>query len=245
MIEPPDGRTLVIIPALNEEESLPGVLRELASEAPWCNVLVVDDGSVDGTADAARRAGVLVARLPFNIGVGGALRTGFRYAIAQGYDRAIQLDADGQHDPSQIGRLMSALECGADLVLGSRFATHSSSYRVGRLRGGGMRVLRLAVQLLSGHAFSDTSSGFRAFSRPMLEFFARTYPVEYMDSVEALLLACYAGYRVVETPVAMRERSGGQPSNRNLHLIYHYVRLLIVMLTKASMRNRSLYRTVA
>lgn len=101
-----------------------------------------------------------------------------------------------------------------------------------------MGVLRVALNLLAGHRFTDTSSGFRAFSRPMLDFFAHTYPVEYMDSVEALLLAVYAGFTVVGTPVVMHRRAAGVPSNRNVKLLYHYVRLLLVLLTMTSLRNR-------
>ena len=234
-------RTLVIIPAWNEEEALPAVLAELETAVPDFDVLVVDDGSTDATSAVARAAGVPVARLPFNVGTGGALRTGFRYAVDHGYDRAVQFDADGQHDPGEIHSLLEALDAGAGMVIGSRFATREASYKVGRVRSGGMRFLRLAVHLLSGRTFSDTSSGFRAFSRPVLEFFSRNYPSEYLsDTVEALLLACYAGFEVAETPVRMRERSGGSPSNRNLRLLYHYVRLLIVMASTATIRRRGI-----
>jgi glycosyltransferase involved in cell wall biosynthesis len=238
-------RTLVIIPAYNEEGTLGAVLDELASTVPRFDVLVVSDGSTDGTAAVSRRARVPVAELPFNLGIGGALRTGFRYAVAHGYDRAVQFDADGQHDPQEIARLTAALDAGADMVVGNRFGGEEHSYSVGRLRWGAMRLLRLAIQVLAGRTFSDTSSGFRAFSRPMLEFFARTYPVEYMDSVEALLLACYAGFRVDEVPTTMRERSGGEPSNRSLRLLYHYLRLLIVIVSSASLRGRAIGRATA
>lgn len=231
-------RTLIVIPAWNEEAALPAVLRELARRVPEHDVLVVDDGSTDATARVARAMGVPVASLPFNLGIGGALRTGFRYAVQHGYDRAVQFDADGQHDPDSIATLLDALDAGADLVVGSRFASEEHEYAVSPVRGTAMRLLRVAVSLLARQRFTDTSSGFRAFSRPMLEYFARTYPVEYMDSVEALLLACYAGFRVVELPVAMRHRVAGAASNRNLKLLYHYVRLLIVMLSQAPLRRR-------
>jgi len=232
--------TLVILPALNEEAALTGVLKELARDCPELDVLVVDDGSTDGTADVARTEGVPVAVLPFNLGVGGALQTGFRYAVAHGYRRAIQFDADGQHDPSQVPALLAALDDGADLVIGSRFAApeQGAEYDVGRLRGGAMAVLRVAVRILSGRSFSDTSSGFRAFSAPLLDFYAASYPNEYLgDTVEALLMACQAGYTVVEVPVTMRVRAAGTPSTQNLRLIYHYLRALVSLLSRAPIRR--------
>ena len=238
------ARTLVIIPAFNEEESLPAVLAALRRGAPQHDVLVVDDGSGDGTAAAARAAGVMVARLPFNLGVGGALRTGFRFAARHGYQRAVQFDADGQHDVAALDDLLEELDRGADVVVGSRFAGGRDEYRTGPVRGGAMSVLRLALSLLSGQSFTDTSSGFRAYSRRVIEYFADAYPLEYLsDTVESLLLACYAGFNVVEVPVTMRERSGGVPSNRNVRLIYHYVRLLLVLLAMASLRQRRTART--
>src|SRR5581483_10820837 len=174
---------------------------------------------------------------PFNLGVGGALRTGFRFAVADGYDRAVQLDADGQHDPADIATLLAKLDEGADLVIGSRFAGDNVTYEVGHVRGGGMRFLRFAVRLLAGRTILDTSSGFRAFSRPLLEDFAHDYPVEYLgDTVEALLLAIHRGFEVTEVPVSMRTRSQGVPSSRNFRLLYHYVRLVIVLASSAHLR---------
>jgi glycosyltransferase involved in cell wall biosynthesis len=228
-----DPRTLIIIPALDEAAALPGVLADLRAAVPTCDVLVVDDGSVDDTAAVAEEAGATVARLPFNLGIGGALRTGFRFALRNGYERAVQFDADGQHDATEIARLIQGLDDGADMVIGGRFVGEEISYDVGRVRSGAMRLLRLAVTVLAGRRFSDTSSGFRAFSRPVLELFARKYPAEYMDSVEALLLACYAGFDVVEVPTRMRQRQAGSASNRSFKLVYHYLRLLIVMAATA------------
>jgi glycosyltransferase involved in cell wall biosynthesis len=231
-------RTLVIIPALNEEDSLPGVLADLAAQWPDLDVLVVDDGSRDRTADVARDAGVMVAPLPYNLGIGGALRTGFRYALRAGYQRAVQFDADGQHDPAEITKLLAVLDEGADMAVGSRFAGEKNDYSVGRVRRRAMTLLRFTLRVLSGRSFSDTSSGFRAFNRETLVLFATTYPVEYMDSVEALLIAVYAGLRVVEVPIQMHDRVAGTASNRNFKLIYHYLRLFVVLLSSASRRGR-------
>lgn len=236
----PGGKPpLVIVPALNEEAALPGVLATLREQVPWADVLVVDDGSTDGTADLARAAGVGVASLPFNLGIGAALRTGFSFAVRQGYQQAVQLDGDGQHDPASIPRLLAALDGGADMVVGSRFAETTSAYVVGSTRRRAMRFMGLAIRIVSGTTFTDVTSGYRAFSRPVLEFFARAYPAEYMESTESLLLALDAGFRVAEVPVTMRPRAGGRPSQRKVRLPYHYVRLLVVIATSWSRRSNS------
>jgi glycosyltransferase involved in cell wall biosynthesis len=229
--------TIAIIPAFNEEEALPGVLAELHETVPELDVVVISDGSRDRTADVARAAGVHVVELPYNLGIGGALQTGFRFAARGGWRRAVQFDADGQHDAAQIVALLGALDGGADLVIGSRFTRPDGRYRVGRTRGRAMGAMRVAVRLLSGRRFTDTSSGFRAFSADLVAYFADTYPSEYMDSVEALLLALRAGFSVVEVPVTMRERQAGQASHRRVRLVYHFVRLAVVLLSSASRRR--------
>lgn len=230
-VEPPaqHGRTIIIIPAWNEEAPLPAVLRDLRTTVPECDVVVVSDGSTDATAQVAHAGGAAVVELPYNLGIGGALRTGFRYAVRNGYQRGVQFDADGQHDSSQIRRLLATLDEGADMAIGSRFAAADGDYQVGKLRGGAMGLLRFTVRRVTKQPFTDTSSGFRAFSRPVLEFFAETYPSEYMESVEALLMAHREGFNVREIPVHMRERQDGTPSNRNIKLLYHYLRLLLVI----------------
>jgi len=220
-------RTAVIIPAFNEVDALPGVLADLATHVPDHHVIVVDDGSTDGTHLAAVAGGATCLRLPFNLGIGGALRLGFRHAVREGYERAYQFDADGQHDASQVGDLLAALD-DADMVIGSRFAS-DRGYRVGRSRGVAMALLRRLVGAISGQRFTDTSSGFRAFRRPVLEFFATEYPMEYMESVEALVLAVRHGFTVREVPVTMRDRTAGTASNRSIRLAYHFIRLLIVL----------------
>jgi glycosyltransferase involved in cell wall biosynthesis len=231
-------RSLAIIPAYNEEEALPGTLAELRDHHPGLDVLVISDGSMDRTAEVARGAGVRVVELPFNLGIGGALRTGFLYATRHGYDAAVQFDADGQHDPTQIPKLLDAIEAGADMVVGSRFTATSAHYDVGGARRSAMRVLQLAVRLLAGKRFSDTSSGFRAFNPRVLEFFSRNYPSEYMESVESLIVANLEGFDVVEVPVDMRNRAAGQPSARRLRLVYHYLRLLLVLGSSARRRPK-------
>jgi glycosyltransferase involved in cell wall biosynthesis len=232
-------RTLVIIPAYNEEDALPGVLKELRTVHPDLDVLVVSDGSSDATAAVAREAGVTVLELPYNLGIGGALRTGFLYAVREGYDRAVQFDADGQHDPNHIDTLLAGLDSGADMVIGSRFAETSAVYDVGNTRRSAMRIIQVAVRLIAGRRYSDTSSGFRGFNRNALTFFSRNYPSEYMESVESLILATVEGLNVVEVPVDMRQRTGGVASSRSIKLVYHYMRLLLVMGAGASRRRRT------
>jgi glycosyltransferase involved in cell wall biosynthesis len=231
--------TLVIIPAYNEEAALPAVLVGVRARFPKFDIVVVDDGSKDRTSEVARVGGAAVVTLPFNLGVGGALRTGFRFAQREGYRRAVQLDADGQHDADEVDGLLAALDGGADLVIGSRFATGAGDYEVGRSRRSAMRLMQQGVRLLSGRTFTDTSSGFRAFGPDALALFADQYPVDFLsDSVEALLAALAAGLNVVEVPVRMNERAGGVPSTKSLKLVYHYLRLLVVM-TAIAPRKRN------
>jgi glycosyltransferase involved in cell wall biosynthesis len=238
---PAHRSTLVIVPAYNEAAVITRTLADLRAARPDLDVVVVDDGSTDDTARLAAESGAVVLSLPFNLGIGGALRTGFRYAVRHGYTRAVQFDADGQHDAAEIATVLAAVDAGADMAVGSRFADResgaSAGYEVGRVRAGAMAVLRLLVGSMSGQRFTDTSSGFRAFSRPMLEFFAAWYPIEYMESVEALLLAAAEGFAVREVPVVMHQRSDGMPSQRRLALLYHFLRVLLVLAVAAPRRR--------
>ena len=214
---------------------MPRVLPELCRELPDLDVVVVSDGSTDETAQLARAAGVAVIELPFNLGIGGALRTGFRYAAKYGYEAAVQFDADGQHDPHSVVRLLDGVAEGGDLVIGSRFmAGGTPTYRIGRVRRVAMKGLELLVRRIIGQHLTDTSSGFRGFSEPMLAYFAEHYPVEYMDSVEALVIAANAGFTLREVPAGISARIGGAPSTRSWRLAYYYVRLVVVLLTSYS-----------
>jgi glycosyltransferase involved in cell wall biosynthesis len=230
-------RVLAIIPALNESATLPDVLASLRTDCPDLDLAVIDDGSTDDTAAVARAGGAAVLRLPYNLGIGGALRTGFRYAVEHDYDAAVQVDADGQHDPASIQLLLDRLDT-ADMVIGSRFAQGPAAYQVGRVRRAAMRMLELTVRLLTGTRYTDTSSGFRAFDRDVIEFFAATYPAEYMESVEALVQANYQGFRVVEVPIDMNERAGGAPSTMHAKLAYHYFRVIVTLLVRAQRRGK-------
>src|SRR5262249_10157700 len=158
----------------------------------------------------ARGAGAVTVTLPFNTGVGGAVRTGLRFAAHHGYERCVVVDADGQHDPSGIAVLTAALDTGADLAVGSRFADPAPTYSVGTTRRAAMRLLGTIVRRITGQPFTDVTSGYRAFNRRAIELFAVQFPSEWLaDTVEVLLIAYAAGYTIVEVPVAMRQRTGG------------------------------------
>ncbi|HSP27188.1 MAG TPA: glycosyltransferase family 2 protein [Ilumatobacteraceae bacterium] len=230
-------RPLAIIPAYNEADAIGATLSELRTVLPDVDVLVVDDGSTDGTAEIVRSCGVAVISLPFNLGIGGALRAGFKWAVRQGYETAFQFDADGQHNPGEVPALLAPLGHGADMVVGSRFHEGEPGYTVGRLRQRAMGSLRVTLRLLVRQSFTDTSSGFRAFNRPILEFFATNYPAEYMESVEALFIACTEGFTVAEVPSQMRMRSAGVPSSRRFRLVYHFLRLYVVLLASVGRRS--------
>jgi glycosyltransferase involved in cell wall biosynthesis len=218
---------LVIVPALDEVGAIAGVVAT-ARRALAAEVVVVDDGSVDGTGDAARAAGGIVLRHPFNLGVGAAVRTGLRYAVENGYEIVLQLDGDGQHDPQEAARLLSRLEQGdVDIVVGSRF---EHGYELSRPRRAVMRLLSRIVSRRLGTLVTDTTSGFRAFAGPAVTYFARVYPADYLsDTVEALLLAGDAGLRVAEVPVHMRRRTTGTASANPVMSAFHVVRLLLVV----------------
>ena len=184
----------MIIPAFNEEAALPSTLAGLAAAQPGAEVVVVDDGSVDGTRSAASTGGARVLSLPFNLGVGSAVRAGLRFAREHGFDRAVVFDADGQHDPRAVSDLLAALDAGADVALASRFAVGTEAYPVGRVRRSAMRFMAAFVARLTHQRFTDPTSGFRAFDRPAIELLSRVYPVEYLaDTVEVLLIAASAG----------------------------------------------------
>lgn len=226
---------LVVIPALNEEGAVGAVVKEVRDALSDAHILVVDDGSDDGTARVARAAGADVLSLPFNLGVGGALRAGFRYAVRFDYDVVVQVDGDGQHDPAEIEQLIAALD-DADLVIGARFAGRGD-YTVRGARKLAMRLLARSMSRRTNAQLTDTTSGFRAFDRRVVELFAREYPAEYLgDTIEALLLAARAGCRVSQVPVQMRPRTTGAPSQSSLRSILYLARAVLAVLMSRARR---------
>ncbi|MER7044848.1 glycosyltransferase family 2 protein [Streptomyces jumonjinensis] len=230
MVTTVERPVLVVVPALNEADCIRAVVGEIRTALPAADVLVVDDGSTDATAARARAAGALVASLPYNLGVGGAIRLGYRYAAARDYHAVVQIDADGQHDPRYAHALLDRLDAGADLVIGARFAGEGD-YAVAGPRRWAMVVLGTVLSWLSGTRLTDVTSGMRAASRPLVEVFAVQYPVEYLgDTVETLAMAARRGFRVRQVPVAMRTRAGGRPSQRPLRACLYLVRVLLAVL---------------
>ncbi|WP_037575543.1 glycosyltransferase family 2 protein [Phaeacidiphilus oryzae] len=224
-----ERRVLVVLPAWNEAEGLADVLAELAERLPGADALVVDDGSTDGTAGVAEAAGAVVARLPYNLGVGGAMRLGYRYAHEHGYDVAVQVDADGQHDPGYVPALLRALDAGADLAIGARFSGEGA-YRVRGPRRWAMRLLSAVLSRIAGTRLTDTTSGFRACNRRTIELFARWYPVEYLgDTVESTVGAVRCGLTVRQVPVAMRPRTTGRPSASPTRALVYLLRAALVL----------------
>jgi glycosyltransferase involved in cell wall biosynthesis len=204
------ANTLVVVPALNEESSLASVIAEIKS----CGyqVLVINDGSTDGTADVARASGARLLDLPINLGVGGALRAGFKYACERNFQAVVQVDADGQHPADEIVHLLNeANTSGAHLVIGSRFLSDGTSMEVGRVRRFVMRLLARSATNATQSPITDATSGFRIIQQPLLTEFSRTFAVNYLgDTYEALIAAGRAGYVVREIPAALRPRQNGE-----------------------------------
>jgi len=202
---------LLIVPAFNEEASLPLVLQELGEVAPEFDVVVVNDGSSDATADIARALDVPVLDLCFNLGIGGAVQTGFKYALQQGYDAAVQVDSDGQFPPDRIASLVAlVLDEGWDMVVGSRYLAEPG-YEGSTLRRLGNYILSKIAGLFSRQRVTDATSGFRAYSRRALEYLASYYPPDYPEP-ESIVFLARQGLRIREEPVAMRARQGGVSS---------------------------------
>ena len=236
-------RIVAIVPALNEEGIIGKVVDEIRAVSPEIDVVVVDDASSDETAAVARSHGATVLRLPFNVGIGGAVQTGFRYALAEEYDRAVRLDGDGQHDAREIPKLLEPVERGeADLVIGSRFAEGEASYRPPFARRIGIRVFARLVSLLSGQHVTDTTSGFVALDRVGIELFAREYPHDYPE-VEATLVALRSGLRLAQVQVEMRERETVASSITFVRSLYYIVKVLLALLVSSLRRYPRLQGT--
>jgi glycosyltransferase involved in cell wall biosynthesis len=223
------ARTLIIIPAHNEEHNIVQVIEELRSLGLGHDVVVIDDASSDGTPAVLARLGQKSVRLSTNLGYGGAVQTGFKYALEHGYDFVVQMDGDCQHDPASIPRLLAPVQSGeADVALGSRFLG-SISYDVPPLRRAGIALFRTVVSFFMKQKVTDPTSGFQAHNRKVLRFFTGdAYPMDYPDS-DVLLALHFAGFRIHEVPVSMRPRLRGKSIHGGWRTIYYLAKMFLAI----------------
>ncbi len=221
-------KVLVIVPAYNEAGCIGDVIDDLRNNFSEGDVLVVNDGSRDNTSELARKHGARVVDLPFNLGIGGAMQTGFRYALEGGYDAAIQFDGDGQHKADEIGKILRPWQLeGADLVVGSRFLSEEG-FTSSVQRRIGAKILSFVVTTLIGKRITDTTSGFRLYDRRAIEFFSNTYAEDYPE-VEALILAYKKGLSVKEVPSRLGPRAAGRSSITAPRAVYDMVKVLLAI----------------
>ena len=221
------ARTLIMLPCLDEGPRIAGLIAQLQGLHPGVDVLVVDDGSTDDTADVAAAAGAAVIRLPYNLGYGAALQTGYKYALENGYDRLVQMDGDGQHPPEEVSALLAQLDRGdVDLAVGSRFLGRAD-YRIPRSRQVGIRMFAWLTSRLAGQRITDPTSGLQAMNRRLLSFYQQDfYPWDYPDA-DMLLRVHYAGFRFAEVPVVMRGGPPGKSMHSGLRPIYYVYKLML------------------
>lgn len=225
-----NSKTLIVIPAFNEVANIASVLNEISISAPELDVLVVDDGSTDNTFELASEHGVAVLRLPFNLGVGAAMRLGFKYASQNGYESVVQVDADGQHVPKEIKSLLSKLDR-FDVVIGSRFADGASGFEVTGSRRLAMRLLASSLSKITKVKLTDVTSGFRASGPRAIQLFATSYPPEYLgDTIESLVIAHRSGLLITEVPTTIRQRFTGTSSQSTMKALIYTVRASFVLL---------------
>ncbi len=221
---------LVVIPAFNEENSICNVIQDIRVHIPSASILVVDDGSKDNTVKVAEATKVKVLSLPFNVGVGGALRAGFLYAHRNSFTQVLQIDADGQHKAEHAKILLESGD-GFDIVIGSRFTESKNSYNASPLRRLAIRLLSAAISKICKTKLTDVTSGFRLSSSSAIELFMKDYPVEYLgDTVESLVIAHKSGLSIKEVPVQMSKREFGSPSQNVLKSSWYLLRAFLVII---------------
>lgn len=221
-------RVLVIIPAYNEEESIADVIAELKAAQPGYDYVVINDCSTDSTLRVLQKNGFNHVDLPVNLGIGGGVQTGYQYAVERGYDIAVQMDGDGQHDPAYMADIVAPVAAGeCDMCIGSRFV-EKEGFQTSFMRRVGIRFLSLLIRICCGTWVQDTTSGFRATSLQMSGFFSRNYAQDYPEP-EAIVSALSAGYTVKEVPVKMRERQGGTSSISTLKSVYYMIKVSIAI----------------
>jgi hypothetical protein len=222
-------KILVIIPAFNECGNIGRTVEEVRQSAGSVDILVINDGSADTTADEARQAGGMVVSLPFNLGIGAAVQTGFQYAQKYGYDIAVQIDGDGQHDPAFLEKIVGPiLRDEADMVVASRFLENTGGFRSSFSRRVGINFFVHLINALTGVKINDPTSGFRAYNRKMIALFSEYYPHDFPEP-EAIVVAQQAGARFIELPVTMRKREAGSSSIRYFKTLYYMVKVTMAI----------------
>jgi glycosyltransferase involved in cell wall biosynthesis len=221
---------LAVVPAYNEEGTIARVVSAIHEHAPELDVVVIDDGSTDSTAETAARAGAKVVRHPFNLGIGGAVQSGFTYALDHGYDRLVQIDGDGQHDPREVVRLVDAMDAdrSLDMICGSRFLTEESDYVAPISRRTGIHIFAFLLSRIVGQRVTDPTSGFRLYNRRGISLFAHDYPHDYPE-VEAVLMVHFHRLRMAEVPVRMFQRGGGVSSIGSGKSVYYMLKVLLAI----------------
>jgi glycosyltransferase involved in cell wall biosynthesis len=221
-------KVLIIIPAYNEEQSVGKVVEDVKRHHPEVDMLVVNDGSKDLTSEIAKSKGAVALDLPFNLGIGGAMQAGYQYAKEKGYDIAIQVDADGQHNPKEIPKLLHALEAKkVDMVIGSRFIG-DSGYKSSTMRRVGISIFSQVISMIVRQKITDPTSGFRASNRKAIQLFASNYPQDYPEP-EVVILLHQCHLKIGEVPVGMSERYSGESSITKIMSIYYMVKVLLAI----------------
>ncbi len=234
----PHANNLAVVPAFNEAATVGGVVERLHEVRPDFDVLVIDDGSLDDTAALAERAGARVLRHPYNLGIGGAVQSGFLFASEQRYDHVVQVDGDGQHEPGEIDRLFAVMDehPEVDVVCGSRFLSPDMRYPAPFSRRTGIHVFALLLSRLVDGRVSDPTSGFRLYNRRAIKLFARDYPHDFPE-VEAVLMLHHHRLRMLETPVLMYSRGGGASSLNAGKSAYYMVKVLLSLFVGLARRR--------
>lgn len=222
-------KMLVIIPALNEEESVARVIDRVRQQIPQADVLVVNDGSSDATGDRATAAGAMVLHMPYNVGIGASVQAGFQFAEKQGYEVVIRNDGDGQHDAAEVSRMLAALAADqADIVIGSRYI-ENRGYVASPMRRLGSVILANLVSVIVRQRITDPTSGFIVCNRHAIQLCAQLYPHDYPEP-ESIVLLHRAGIRLLEMPVTMQPRMGGQSSITTLRSAYYMIKVILAIL---------------
>lgn len=224
------ARILVILPALNEGPNIAAVVQGIRAQLPAADVLVINDGSLDNTVQQARAAAAMVLSLPYNVGIGAAVQTGFKFAAAHNYDVVVRSDGDGQHAPASIRRLLESLQADeADVVIGSRFLDEQGDYGTPAARRLGISILAKLLSVITSQRITDPTSGFAAFNRPAIRLFAQVYPHDYPEP-EAIVILHRSRLRQVEIPVSMTPRQHGNSSITPLRSVYYMIKVTLAIL---------------